>query len=71
MVREQFSCYIREALLIRFCVINRSCVMLMLLIRLCAILMLIRLCAILKIINPINSGSLEEHFKHLNILCLP
>ena len=25
----------------------------------------------IKIINPINSGSLEEHFQHLNILCLP
>jgi len=25
---------------------------------------------IIKIINPINSGSLEEHFQHLNILCL-
>jgi len=24
----------------------------------------------IKIINPINSGSLEEHFQHLNILCL-
>ena len=25
----------------------------------------------IKIINPINSGSIEEHFQHLNILCLP
>ena len=25
----------------------------------------------IKIINPINSGSLEEHFHYLNILCLP
>ena len=25
----------------------------------------------IKIINPINSGSLEEHFQHLNIVCLP
>jgi len=25
----------------------------------------------IKIINPINSGSLEEHFQRLNILCLP
>ena len=25
----------------------------------------------IKIINPINSGSLEEHFQHLNILRLP
>ena len=25
----------------------------------------------IKINNPINSGSLEEHFQHLNILCLP
>jgi len=24
-----------------------------------------------KIINPTNMGSLEEHFQHLNILCLP
>ena len=24
-----------------------------------------------KIINPTNTGSLEEHFQHLNILCLP
>ena len=26
---------------------------------------------VLKIINPFNSGSIEEHFQHLNILCLP
>ena len=25
----------------------------------------------IKIINPINSGSIEENFQHLNILCLP
>ena len=25
----------------------------------------------IKIINPTNMGSLEEHFQHLNILCLP
>jgi len=25
----------------------------------------------IKIINPTNTGSLEEHFQHLNILCLP
>jgi len=25
----------------------------------------------IKIINPINMGSLEDHFQHLNILCLP
>ena len=25
----------------------------------------------LKIINPTNTESLEEHFQHLNILCLP
>jgi len=25
----------------------------------------------IKIINPINSGSLEKHFQHLNIFCLP
>ena len=25
----------------------------------------------IKMINAINSGSLEEHFQHLNILCLP
>jgi len=25
----------------------------------------------IKIINPINTGSLEKHFQHLNILCLP
>jgi len=25
----------------------------------------------MKIINPTNMGSLEEHFQHLNILCLP
>ena len=25
----------------------------------------------IKIINPSNTGSLEEHFQHLNILCLP
>ena len=25
----------------------------------------------IKIRNPINSGSLEAHFQHLNILCLP
>jgi len=24
-----------------------------------------------KIINPKNMGSLEDHFQHLNILCLP
>jgi len=24
-----------------------------------------------NIINPTNTGSLEEHFQHLNILCLP
>jgi len=24
-----------------------------------------------KIINPTNAGSPEEHFQHLNILCLP
>jgi len=40
MVREQLSCHIRKALLIRFCVIIHSCVMIMLLIRLCAILIL-------------------------------
>jgi len=38
VVREQLSCHIRKALVIRFCVKFRSCVMLMLLIRLCAIL---------------------------------
>ena len=25
----------------------------------------------IRIINPTNTGSLEEHFQHLNILCLP
>jgi len=25
----------------------------------------------IKIINPTNIGSLEDHFQHLNILCLP
>ena len=25
----------------------------------------------IKLINPSNMGSLEEHFQHLNILCLP
>jgi len=25
----------------------------------------------IKIINPTNMGSLEDHFQHLNILCLP
>jgi len=25
----------------------------------------------IKIVNPTNTGSLEEHFQHLNILCLP
>ena len=25
----------------------------------------------IKIINPTNTGSLEEHFQHLNIFCLP
>ena len=40
VVREQFSCHIQKALLIRFCVIICSCVMLMLLIRLCAIFIL-------------------------------
>ena len=25
----------------------------------------------IKIINPTNTGSLEEHFQHLSILCLP
>jgi len=40
VVREQLSCHIRKALLIRFCVIIRPCVMLMLLIRLRAIFIL-------------------------------
>jgi len=25
----------------------------------------------IKIINPTNTGSLDEHFQHLNIFCLP
>ena len=25
----------------------------------------------IKILNPTNMGSLEEHFQHFNILCLP
>jgi len=40
VVREQYSCHIRKALLIRFCVTIRSCGVLMLLIRSCAILIL-------------------------------
>jgi len=40
VVREQLSCHIRKASLIRFCVIIRSCVTVMLLIRLFAILIL-------------------------------
>ena len=40
VVREQPSCHIRKALLIRFCVIIHSCVMLILLICLFAILIL-------------------------------
>jgi len=62
VVREQLSCHIWKALLIRFCVIIRSCVMLMLLIRLFAILILSTFwpnCVLLK--PGVYTPTLKKH----------
>ena len=59
VVREQLSCHIRKALLIRFCVIIRSCVML---IRLFAILILSTFWANCVLLKPgVYTPTLKKH----------
>ena len=62
VLREHLSCHIRKALLIRFCVIIRSCVMLMLRIRLIAILILSTFWAKYVLLKPgVYTPTLKKH----------